>query len=134
MSIRFFVGGLPKSMKVAGIARFQRAGKVHMVPKRANSEWALLVGEVGRRHAPEVPLTGPLAFTALFFLPRPSSGKKLRAPLKRPDLDNLTHKLTDNWNGCFYVDDSQIIDLVARKRFAEQGRVGVEICVEEVEP
>jgi len=129
--IRFFVGGLPKSMKVAGIARFQRGGKVHMVPKRSNSEWATLVGQIGREHAPKAPLEGGLSFIAVFWMPKPTTLKKtVGLPLKRPDLDNLMHKLTDQFNGVFWVDDSQIVDLHVYKRFTIDGRTGVEIRVE----
>jgi len=129
--IRFFVGGLPKSMKVAGIARFQRGGKVHMVPKRSNSEWATLVGQIGREHAPARPLDGGLSFIAVFWMPKPATVKKtVLLPLKRPDLDNLMHKLTDQFNGVFWMDDSQIVDLHVYKRFTIDGRTGVEIRVE----
>jgi Holliday junction resolvase RusA-like endonuclease len=129
--IRFFVGGLPKSMKVAGIARFQRAGKVHMVPKRSNSEWATLVGQIGREYAPKTPLGGGLSFIAVFWMPKPATLKKTMVlPLKRPDLDNLMHKLTDQFNGVFWVDDSQIVDLHVYKRFTIDGRTGVEIRIE----
>ena len=47
--IEFFVAGIPKSMKIAGVARFQRGGKVHMVPKRGHTEWALLVGQIAEQ-------------------------------------------------------------------------------------
>lgn len=131
--ISFFVAGLPKSMKVGGVARFQRGDRVHMVPKRGNTEWALLVGEVARRYAPEVPFEGGLIFTATFYMPRPSSARKSDVvPLKRPDLDNLLHKLTDQFNAVFWHDDSQVVDVVARKRFATDRpdrRTGVEISV-----
>ena len=134
--IQFFVAGLPKSMKIGGVARFQRGGKVHMVPKRGNTEWATLVGQLGRAAAPATPLAGAVSFTARFYVPRPQSGKRLAFPLKRPDLDNLLHKLTDQFNGVFWQDDSQVVDVVARKRFAterEDGRPGVEIVVAPVE-
>lgn len=130
--IRFFVAGLPKSMKIGGVVRFRRGDTVHMAPKRGNSEWAILVGQIGRQHAPAVPYgpETPLSFTACFYFPRPTSAsKKVAMPLKRPDLDNCLHKLTDQFNGVFWADDSQIVDLVARKRFAADGRPGVEITV-----
>jgi len=131
--IRFFVAGIPKSMKVSGVARFQRAGKVHMVPKRSNSEWATLVGQIGREHAPERPLEGPVAFAARFFMPRPKSApKRVSQPLTKPDLDNLCHKLTDQWNGVFYRDDAQIVRFAVSKAFAEDGKPGVEITVVEI--
>lgn len=103
--------------------------------KREHTDWATLVGEVGRRHAPPVPYSPGigLCFTARFFMPRPGSlSKRVLLPLKRPDIDNLIHKLTDQWNGVFYADDSQVVDFVVSKRFAEDGRPGVEIIVEPV--
>jgi Holliday junction resolvase RusA-like endonuclease len=131
--ISFFVAGLPKTMKVGGVARFQRGDKVHMVPKRGNTDWALLVGQVGRTHAPRVPAEGPLVFVATFYMPRPARARKADVvPLKRPDLDNLLHKLTDQFNAVFWQDDSQVVELVARKRFAtdrEDRRTGVEITI-----
>ena len=135
MTIKFFVAGLPKSMKVGGVARFVRGGKMHMVPKRGNEEWVTLVGRLGREVMPPAPLDGAVAFTATFYMPRPASAKKVQFPLKRPDLDNLVHKMTDQFNGVFWRDDSQIIDVHARKRFATErgdGRAGVEIVVHPV--
>jgi Holliday junction resolvase RusA-like endonuclease len=133
--IRFFVAGLPKSMKVSGVARFMKHGRPQMVPKRGNDAWALLVGKIGRDHGPDRPLTGPIIFTARFFLPRPKSlPRSVVLPLKRPDWDNLVHKITDQWNGVFWVDDSQIVDGHVFRRFAPNGRPGVEIVIEEFSP
>lgn len=131
--IKFWVGGTPKSMKVGGVARFMKAGKMHFVPKRGNDEWATLVGRIGRDHAPPVPLEGPLLFMATFYVPRPRSLPKrdgyLAMPIKRPDADNLFHKLTDSFNGVFWTDDSQLTDVLLRKRYPLDGRTGVEITV-----
>jgi len=130
VSITFFVQGEPKSMSVGGVARFKKGGTFHLVPKRTHTEWAVMVGHIGRQHAPAVPLEGPISFTARFFMPKPASaGRKVVFPMKRPDVDNLMHKLTDQWNGVFWLDDSQIVDLIVSKRFAAD-RCGVEISVE----
>ena len=132
--IRFFVGGTPKSMKVSGVAPFMRNGKQHYAPKRGNDEWVALVGKIGREAwGDRPPMQGGLAFIATFWMARPQSLKKTeRLPLRRPDLDNLLHKMTDSFNGVLWLDDSQIVDLIARKRFTLDGRTGVEICVEPV--
>jgi Holliday junction resolvase RusA-like endonuclease len=131
--IRFFVAGTPKSMKVGGVARFMKGGKMHFVPKRGNDEWATLVGRIGRDYAPALLLEGPLMFIATFYVPRPTSLSKktahLAMPTKRPDADNLFHKLTDQFNGVFWADDSQLVDVVLRKRYPLDGRTGVEIIV-----
>jgi len=135
--IRFFVAGIPKSMSVGTSFGFKRNGVQHHMQGRRNTEWATLVGQIGRTAwEGKPPLVGGLAFTALFYLPKPASAKRTdRLPLKRPDLDNLMHKLTDQFKGVFWFDDSQIVDVQARKRFAcdrPDGLIGVEICVEPV--
>ena len=94
--IRFFVAGVPKAMSVGGVARFKRGNTMQMVPKRTNTEWATLVGHIGRQHAPARPLHGAVSLEIRFYLPRPgSASKRVVDPIKRPDLDNLLHKLTD---------------------------------------
>lgn len=131
--IRFFVAGIPKAMSVGKSVSFKRGVVAHHFQKRNNSDWATLVGQIGRDHAPATPMVGPISFTAIFWLPRPASARKTDVfPLKRPDLDNLVHKMTDQFNGVFWVDDSQSIDMIPRKRFALDGRPGVEIIVEPV--
>lgn len=134
MSIRFFVAGIPKAMSVGKSKRVPMGpGRFKHFQGRVNTDWCSLVGHIGRQHAPPAPLEGPLSFTARFLLPRPATlPKKVRWPLKRPDIDNLVHKLSDQFNGVFWADDSQIVEFIARKRFPDDGRVGVEILVEAV--
>jgi len=132
--IRFFVQGMPKSMSVGKSVRVpSQGGGWRQFQTRKNTEWAVIVGEIGRQHAPAAPLTGALIFVARFFLPKPASLPKREQftamPIKRPDLDNLMHKFTDHWNGIFWLDDSQLCDWLIRKRYAHDGRTGVEITV-----
>jgi Holliday junction resolvase RusA-like endonuclease len=134
--IQFFCAGIPKSMSVGSSIAFKRNGTTHHFQKRRNTDWSLIVGQVGRQHAPAAPLEGPIAFTAVFYLPKPTTaGKNVIAPLRRPDVDGLVHKLTDHFSGIFFKDDSQIVDFHAHKRFAGPGgQPGVEITVEQIIP
>lgn len=131
--IKFFVAGTPKSMSVGSFFQFKRDGATHHMQGRRNTDWSVLVGQVGGEHAPPAPLDGPLVMVAVFYLPKPASIPKRQAatamPTRRPDLDNLVHKLTDRFNGVFWKDDSQLVDLVLRKRYPVDGRTGVEITV-----
>jgi Holliday junction resolvase RusA-like endonuclease len=134
--IRFFVAGTPKAMQTSARKRVPvGGGKFTHLPEKRNAEWGLLVGYTGRQHAPGLPLTGPIRLAVTFYVVRPASAnKRVLWPLKRPDVDNLVHKLTDQWNGVFWHDDSQIVELVIRKRFAESGgNTGAAFAVEPVE-
>lgn len=123
--IRFWVPGIPKAMSVG---KTVRAGALSF-QKRVNTDWATLVGYHGRQVAPERPFCGPVHLAMTFYMPRPKSApKRVVEPLTRPDLDNLFHKLTDQWNGVFWVDDSQIVEALLFKKFAHAGP-GVEVIV-----
>lgn len=135
MTIRFFVAGIPKAMSV-GRAIVTKRGTFQT---RRNNEWALQVGYAGRTARPPRPLTGPLAFAAVFYVPRPKSAKKADTrPVRRPDIDNLLHKLTDQFNGVFWEDDSQIVRMSIEKRYATDNLggecPGVAITVEPIDP
>lgn len=134
--IEFFIGGIPKSMSVGKTIRWKtkdgsRQGQ-HQI--RENTEWALLFGEMARHYAPIIPLAGPVQLGLVFYMPRPKSAKKEKHPTKRPDLDNLFHKLTDQLNGVFWNDDSQIVTITAGKRFATLDQPsGLRVVIEEIE-
>lgn len=49
------------------------------------------------------------------------------APNKRPDLDNIYKAVADSLNGACYVDDSQIVFIVAGKEYADKPFVEVVI-------
>jgi Holliday junction resolvase RusA-like endonuclease len=48
-------------------------------------------------------------------------------PTKKPDIDNVAKAICDSINGVAYRDDSQIVCIIAEKRYAETPRVRVTI-------
>lgn len=76
-------------------------------------------------HAAQVfhgaPLDGPLRVDLDFVMPRPASTPKRSTPpaIKRPDVDKLQRALFDALSGVVWRDDSQLVDVHARKRLAE---------------
>jgi len=123
--ISFWVPGIPRALSVGSSVR--AGGRSFQV--RRNTQWSTLVGLMGHRVKPTTPITGPVSFSVTFYLPRPARSTE-RFPLKRPDVDNLAHKLSDQFIGIFYVDDSQIVEWRAGKTFAEDGKPGAQITVE----
>lgn len=82
------------------------------------------------------PLDGPLEVRMEFYRPvQASLSKKERArrlsgvhrPTVKPDLDNYIKSTSDALNGILWADDNLIISLEAKKFYAEQPHLTVEI-------
>ena len=83
-------------------------------------------------HRPAAPLEGPLAVELLFvFVPAKDKRKRAHAGelahVIRPDVDNLSKLALDAMNGVFWVDDTQIVSLTARKTYGKRDRTEVTI-------
>lgn len=48
-------------------------------------------------------------------------------PTKKPDIDNITKAVLDALNGVAYKDDTQVIQIIASKEYAEDAKVEVKI-------
>lgn len=84
-----------------------------------------------------------LVVEVVCFMPRPkghwgtgkNAGRILSsappAPLSKPDGDKLLRTTWDALTGIAFDDDSRIVDGIIRKRWAEPGREGARITVEE---
>ena len=86
-------------------------------------------------HWKRVPLAGPVRLRLIFNFTKPKSCKKPELLLwhtKRPDLDNLGKSILDALNGVLYVDDSQIVQIWAEKKYAE--RESIEMWISEIVP
>lgn len=129
-TIRFTVRGIP--VPKARARTVIQGGRAHSYTPDKTRQWERTVQWYAARHRPATPLRGPLAVALTFYLPRPRRCKR-DFPSVRPDLDNYVKAVLDPLNGLMWVDDGQIVELQAEKRYGEP-RVTVEIReVEEVE-
>lgn len=77
----------------------------------------------GEKFDKEVPVR--LSVDICMEVPKTASKKKknellgLKRPMKKPDADNVLKCVMDGLNGVAYEDDSQVVELVARKYWAE---------------
>lgn len=95
------------------------------------------ITEIGKRHmAGRLPYTGAVRMTIVAVYEPPKSWTKtLTAALhkgvvyhtQKPDLDNLYKLVGDGLNEIVYVDDCQIAELIARKRYGSPARTEVVI-------
>lgn len=89
------------------------------------------------------PFDGPVSVTLDFYLPRPAShfrsgdrNRELRPtaptrPAKRPDVDKLARVIDAITDAGLWRDDCQVVDLIARKHFADDRIPGVRVQIEE---
>ena len=85
-------------------------------------------------------LLGPVRVEVDFFLPRPATVKlsKRALPIVPPDVDKLARALLDGLgqglngkvgDGVIYGDDSQVVELLARKFYADDRAPGADIRI-----
>jgi Holliday junction resolvase RusA-like endonuclease len=86
-------------------------------------------------------MLGPVRVEIDFYLPRPASVKVTKRPLPivPPDVDKLARAALDGLNqgfdtgkvgdGVIFADDSQVVELVACKYYADDREPGAEIRI-----
>ena len=83
-----------------------------------------------------VPFTGAVVVDLAFVMPRPKSAPKTKVvpATKRPDSDKLARSCLDALTHVCFVDDCQVVKLVATKRIALPGeQPGCQITISEGE-
>lgn len=98
-----------------------RNGKAHgyTPTKTQQAEWQIRQAWMAQHGA--VPATGPVGLVVTAFLKMPSSMPKKRRltaqPTPRPDIDNYIKTVLDALNGVAFLDDSQVVHLIAQKAY-----------------
>jgi len=137
----------------------KRTGRAILAPSGSGANkdrlrsWDALVREAAQRavadHAAALDPPAPvfvnraIAVSITFRLARPSGhwGKGKRAgqllpsapvaPRMKPDADKLARATLDSLHGAVFDDDSRIVDLLVRKRYAAPGNEGAVIAIQE---
>ena len=118
-------------------ARHTSAGKfsrTYKAKQQQTAENRLLA--FAAQHRPDEPMDGALEVRIDAYMPIPASMTKLKRvqamsgelrPTKKPDADNIAKHLLDCFNGIFWTDDKNIVDLMVRKFYSDSPRWEVEI-------
>jgi Holliday junction resolvase RusA-like endonuclease len=140
--VTFWVPGIPKP---GGSKRgFLNPKTGHVIITEAckgSRDWRNAVASAAYEQIPNW-LPGPLRVAFSFYFPRPAchygSGKnanRLRDsapmyPTGRPDVTKLVRSTEDALKGIAWRDDSQVVDQIAQKRYAHEGKsAGAQITI-----
>lgn len=113
-----------------------QGGFVRLYDPKKSRDYKDYVRLAAAEHAPAALLEGPLAVmvTAYRSIPKSFSKRKAAAaeageiyPTGRPDADNYLKGVKDALKGVMWVDDSQVVDAYARKRYSFKPRIEVKI-------
>lgn len=134
--VEFFVFGFPLP-KGSGSAMFRGgrpSGFMEMADKKTKKRpagglrrWQSAVRERARNEIVS-PIQGPVTLEIEFHLERPRKPKFIY-PASKPDLDKLARSVFDALSGIAYEDDSRVVQLVASKRYACEGKTGAHVRV-----
>ena len=70
----------------------------------------------------------PVVLRVAFFLPRPKSlPKHVEHAIKKPDCDKLVRGICDALTGIVWRDDSQVVQIDARKAYGDPPRAEIEV-------
>ena len=148
--IIFNVLGIPKPQpRPRAFARKMGNGKFSARVYDAGTAegWKSQIAVEAIKHRPKQLMDGPIEVVLCFFMPRPKSHHKsgkpdrpLRdsAPIQptgKPDCDNLAKAVLDciTQIGCFWRDDSQVVELTIVKAYADEYKPSrLEVCIQEV--
>ena len=127
----FIVKGEPKGK---GRPRFTKSG--HVYTPDGTSSYETLVGFSYRNGARGYKFTSPVRVTVRAFH-KPPKGKSKRVvedmlngrilPTKKPDADNVAKIVLDGLNKVAWEDDTQVVEMMVIKRYAEEPMVAVTI-------
>ena len=136
--VTFMVPGIPvakgraRATARGGVARMYTPAKTRAYEDLIRCSAARAMGE--RR-----PVEGPVVVTVTAFLGMPKSMSKAKRsmaldglikPVTRPDADNYAKAALDGCNAILFKDDSQIADLIVRKRYSETPRLVITMEIE----
>lgn len=134
-TVRFVIPGPPVAKARPRAFRAGTGVRMH-TPEKTQRYENLVAIEADHAMAGAKPLDGPVAAFFDVGLPVPASwSKKKRTaalsgeirPTSKPDVSNIAKSVEDGMNKIVYHDDSQITELVIRKRYAEKPGLSVRV-------
>jgi crossover junction endodeoxyribonuclease RusA len=85
------------------------------------------VAAMNEMGAERIPRKIPVELRLRFYFQKPESRSKKAQMTVKPDVDKLVRAVGDSLSGICYDDDSQVTDLIVRKRYGVPERTEIEV-------
>ena len=130
-TITLTVPGIPVAKGRPRISTAGRFPRAYTPAKTARYEDLIKIAAFDRMNG-RAPFQGQLTLSVTAYVPIPKSMPKKRQreaveglvhPTTRPDADNYAKAALDGCNGVLFKDDSQVTDLIVRKRYSDRPRL-----------
>lgn len=140
--VSFFAAGTPATK---GSARAFVVNGRAIVTNAAGAKaksWAAIVTDAARAAGGAV-VDGSMRVALVFYLQRPKSHYRANGQIKpgapthaatKPDGDKLERCTWDALTGVLFTDDARIVSWSGEKRYSNDGRTGVLVTVEQLDP
>jgi crossover junction endodeoxyribonuclease RusA len=132
VAVTFDVPGIPAPQ--GSMKGFARGDRVIMTSDNERLKpWRAVVA-LSASQAATAPFTGPVSLTLHFRLPVPKSAPKRRRlyAMRKPDVDKLARGAMDALTGIVFIDDAQVVHLLATKELAYERPVGLTVRCQEM--
>lgn len=88
---------------------------------KGSKDWQIAVRNAAQQQCGGCYFDGPVRLAIVFLLPRPKTlPARVKHHTKKPDIDKLVRAVKDALKGVVWGDDSQVVELFARKGYATQ--------------
>lgn len=123
------INGIPVPWKAHG--GFGKRAFNHRKADRERVQWFLRA-----QYNQNQLLCGPIRVSYSYYVPIPKGTSKARKlqmlnglmhPIKRPDVDNFNKFLSDCLTGIIWEDDSQVVELTARKLYGDTPKTVIRV-------
>lgn len=117
------------AMKPVALARARMGRGFVYTPSHVRLAKQEIATQCKKAMAGREKFSGPVSLVVIFSFYKTKKTKPHLEyfPAKKPDLDNLVKLLKDSLNNVVWLDDSQVVDMIASKRYGPSEGLQIEI-------